>query len=51
MDFLGDEVLAEIQLFKELDIDYVSIMTPDGKSTAIDSKGNVKQYQRKDIQK
>ena len=49
--FSQDEVLAEIQLFKELDIDYVSIMTPDGKSTAIDSKGNVKQYQRKDIQK
>lgn len=49
--FSQDEVLAEIQVFKELDIDYVSIMTPDGKSTAIDSKGNVKQYQRKDIQK
>lgn len=51
MDFLGDEVLAEIQLFKELDIDYVSIMTPDGKSSSIDSKGNIRKYQRENTQK
>lgn len=51
MDFLGDEVLAEIQLFKELDIDYVSMMTPDGKSVSIDSKGNIKKSQRESSQK
>lgn len=46
-----DDVLSEIEVFKELDIDYVSIMTPDGKSSSIDSKGNIRKYQRENTQK
>lgn len=49
--FETNEVLNEIELFKELDVDYVSIITPEGKGASIDSKGNIKKYQRKDIQK
>jgi len=46
-----EDVLAQIELFKELDIDYISIMTPDGKSSSIDSKGNIKKYQKESTQK
>ncbi len=46
-----EDILSEIKLFKELDVDYVSMMTPDGKSASIDSKGNIKQYQRRDTEK
>ena len=49
--FETNEVLNEIELFKELDIDYVSMMTPDGKSVSIDSKGNIKKSQRESSQK
>lgn len=47
----SEDILSEIKLFKELDVDYVSMMTPDGKSASIDSKGNIKQYQRRDTEK
>lgn len=47
----AEDVLSEIQLFKELDVDYVSMMTPDGKSSSIDSKANIKQYKRENTQK
>ena len=50
-DFSPEEVLSQIELFKELDIDYVSMMTPDGKSVSIDSKGNIKKSQRESSQK
>ncbi len=46
-----EEVLSQIELFKELDVDYVSIMTPDGKSASIDSKGNINYHQKEDTQK
>ena len=46
-----EEILAQIELFKELDIDYISMMTPDGKSASIDSKGKIKKYQRESSQK
>lgn len=46
-----EDVLAQIELFKELDIDYISMMTPDGKSSSIDSKGNIKKYQKESTQK
>jgi len=47
----AEDVLSEIQLFKELDVDYVSMMTPDGISSSIDSKANIKQYKRENTQK
>lgn len=45
------DVLNQIELFKEIDVDYVSIMMPDGKSASIDSKGNISYYQRENNQR
>lgn len=46
-----EDVLSQIELFKEVNVDYVSIMTPDGKNISIDSNGNIKKYQRRDTEK
>lgn len=49
--FSDEEVLSQIELFKEINVDYVSMMLPSGKSASIDSKGNVSYYQKEDSQK
>lgn len=49
--FSPEEVLSQIELFKEIDIDYVSMTTSTGKGVSIDSNGNISYYQKEDIQK
>lgn len=40
----ADEVLDEIELFKELKVDFVSIKAPEGKGRTMDSNGNIKSF-------
>lgn len=49
-NFSPEDVLSQIELFKEIDVDYVVIDTPTGKSASIDAKGNISFHQKEDIQ-
>lgn len=42
-----EDVLQGIEIFKEIDIDYVSMVTPEGKGISIDKDGNIKKFESK----
>lgn len=46
-----EDVLREIELFKELRVDFVSIKAPGGKGATMDINGNIKQFQTEETVK